>query len=270
MNRLVLGLAAVFVAANVGVVNAAIGFGDTSKYWAGWNNGSGDDARDVIGTPDFLNDAAGGVDLGANGLLQKITFSYNSAAACSPELLYGDLFLGVDGDSQWDYVVRTHVFGGGDQRAAMAQTNIALCIYDYSAAPIALGSPTAYQYSSQARRRAGGSWTGYNIRDWHPWALAAPDADKLMAGNVVFSGWQDYANPGVSFFDFTSLPGGGLDLSGASTLTIGFAMQCGNDVIHETVDLPKGNVPEPASLIVWSLLAVVGLLVVRHRRRGAA
>jgi len=252
-----LGLAGLVLLARVSAADAAVEIPDHSHYWPGWNNGTADDSKDSIGTPDFFNHVAGTVEFSPTGLIQSVTFHYNSTGAANNELLYGDLFLSVG--QGWDYVVRTNVFGGGDQTGSMGAAS--LSIYDYSGSPIAFDDSAAYQLSSESRRRGGGSWSGYGIREDHPWALASPDAARLMTDTVAFSGWQDAAANGSSTFDFTGLAGGGLDVSGFSHLTIGFAVQCANDVVFETINTPGSShvVPEPDAFVLWLLLGASGV-----------
>jgi len=59
----------------------------------------------------------------------------------------------------------------------------------------------------------------------------------------------------------------GNNLSGA---TVRWAPACGNDQLYLEAEIPKGVVPEPASLVVWSLLGGLGIAVVWYRRRKHA
>jgi hypothetical protein len=54
---LILGLLAVFFTGSIASATP-YSFGDSVTYWPGWQNGTGDDGKDVIGTPDFLGGTA--------------------------------------------------------------------------------------------------------------------------------------------------------------------------------------------------------------------
>ncbi|MBN2475896.1 MAG: PEP-CTERM sorting domain-containing protein [Pirellulales bacterium] len=67
--------------------------------------------------------------------------------------------------------------------------------------------------------------------------------------------------------DYADLDMFGDDLAGATIL---WAPVCGNDLLSVEVHLPKGEVPEPASLAIWCLLGIAGVAIGRCRRRKSA
>ena len=92
-----------FVVFGAGVARAEIlsfSFGDSSYYWPGWNNGTGDDTKDTIGTPNFI----GGKAVIENGLLTDLVFDRTAGTSLYSLLSPGDLFIDFDTYMQYTYM----------------------------------------------------------------------------------------------------------------------------------------------------------------------
>jgi hypothetical protein len=287
MRRFAVVLAVSIVLLGAGWTQASltVSFGDSTTYWAGWSCHSSTDTTytnnvinglDHLGVPDLFGGVANMLTINpSTSQLSSITLNYNSAVegnSVNRLLKYGDLFLDVDSNGTWDYVVRSDVLGTGAYSDSVVQASKTLDVRTF-ASGIAENSTSSYMLSNSSKTRDGANWSGYVIRYDHPWALtAAAWSNGTSAGTANFSGWQDNALAGSSTYD---LGNASINLpvnNGYYNITIGFAPQCANDVLYETIRVSAGSeaVPEPATMIVWSLLGATTWLGMRLRRRRAA
>lgn len=231
-------LAALSLLSAVDAGATPVAFGDTHRYWAGYQNGTGDDARDTIGTPDFLGGVA---DFGAAGLLTSIRFDYTGrftlTGSGNGRVIPGDLFIDAGSDGDWDYVVKL-VSGAHTPVASYAS----LSILDVS------GEPAAYLMSGSDNT---GYWRGWGIRDRHPYAW---DGGGSAVGTGSLAPFDQSAAGGSLFFSL----GAGLDVG--ANVTIALAPNCANDVLREKISAP---VPEPTAALVFG----VGLFVAARARK---
>uniref|UniRef100_A0A831ZZC8 PEP-CTERM sorting domain-containing protein n=1 Tax=Desulfacinum infernum TaxID=35837 RepID=A0A831ZZC8_9BACT len=235
-----------------------LAFGDSSKYWPGWGNTDNDswpgkdNNLDTIGDPNFTEGTVQVVDW----YLTEIQFTFEKWGTGNGwnKLEPGDLLLSIDGDTNWEYVV----YADNNTNKLDGKTPSS---WDYNlyAIDIALDNKTAYEMSGIDKT---GYWSGYLIRDNHPIGLKSKPAGSFL-GDVGFAGW------GTRALTFT-FPSGKIYL-GDGVLTIGFAVNCANDVIYETLELPRPPqhvAPEPASMLLMGT-GLVGLAgYVRARRKN--
>lgn len=237
-----------------------ISFYDNQNYWPGYANNDQDlwrppdDQRDTIGVPDFTG---GTVELNNQWYLTQIIFNFQSwgTGGTWDKLEPGDLFLSVDNDTDWEYVVyadnNTNKFDGATP--TLWDDNL-------YAIDLALDNSTAYEKSGQDNS---GIWWGYLIRDDHPIGLATAPVTGFL-GDVGFTGW------GTNTLTFV-FPTDTIKLD-AGVLTIGFTVNCANDVIYETLELPRPpqhSTPEPASMLLMGT-GLVGLAGFMRARKKSA
>jgi len=218
-----------------------VSFGDTVRYWPHYGNGTVDDTRDTIGTPDLLGGTATFND--STGLLTGVRVNYTGhfspVASGNARVIPGDLFLDVGSDGHWDYVMKL-VSGTQTPVANYAS----LSILDVSA----VGSPS-YLFTGSDNT---GYWAGYGIRDRHPYAWNG-GGTQIGTGNLT--GFNQLASGGYLGFGL----GSGLAING--NLTIGFAPSCANDVLLANVSAP---VPEPSAALIFG----IGLVAVTRGQRA--
>jgi len=229
-------------------------FGDSSNYWPGWGNGTGDDNKDVIGIPNFTGGTA---ELTGNKLTSLIFNQSVTSSSIWGVTSPGDLFINTDADNDWDYFVdlTNWTTAGKDNPDPGAgnyniyQINLFLGNKNNNPGYILLGT----DYSN--------GWSGYQIRDRHPVAYGG-DLPANAFGQVGFSGWDN--SPASEYiFNFASLNGGGLTL-GESFIT-GWTVNCANDVIYEKMNVPA---PEPATMFLLGsgLIGMAGFVRSRFKK----
>lgn len=215
-----------------------VSFGDDARYWTGYANGTGDDSRDTIGTPDLRGGTA---TFDANGRLTNVSITYTGyfslVASGNGRVIPGDLFLDLGGDGSWDYVMK---LVGGSQTPVASYAS--LSILDVG------GIAPSYLMSGSDNT---GYWRGYGIRDRHPYAW---NGGGTQIGTGSMSGFNGTANGGTLSFDL------GTGIVVRDSVRISFAPSCANDVLVADVTAP---VPEPTAALVFG----VGLAAVTRASR---
>ncbi|MBU1248094.1 MAG: hypothetical protein KKB70_05305 [Proteobacteria bacterium] len=169
-------------------------FEDTVNYWPGWANGTSDDSKDVIGVPNFTT---GTVSYQNGGIMTGFSVNYTAGSAYN-NLGSGDLFINVNNDNSWDYVVDLSGRNGGT-----------VGVYAFNVDYDATGS---YIMS-----------TGSGIREDHPTGAIVSGAPVAYA---TWSGLETWQNSGQVLT--TSIEGLNLDYE---VLTVGYTVSCANDVV---------------------------------------
>lgn len=214
-----------FLCASAGAT--VITFTDSSNYAPTWANGTWDDNRDVIGTPQITG---GSISID-EGILQSISFDYNSYSNLYEE---GDLFIDIGHDDNWDYVADT---SSGE-------------LYHITSMFSAIkGVNDSYYLTSDDYKRA--SWSNY--RDDHAVAMNK-EAQGLTYEFVSF-----FSLTGFNANTSTDVIFAGLDIDlGGQAFAFMFAPTCANDVVYN-------KVPE-ASTTLFLGFFLLGLGVTRRYR----
>lgn len=209
-----------------------ITFEDNSIIWPGWSSTI---KTDIWGTPDFTGGTA---ITNSSGYLTSLSFNITNTNDLFNKLIPGDLFMDVTGDGKWDYVVD---LVKRDSLSDSGWTSLTPTLYKLdtplSAAPSAVNS---YQLSYMA------GYSNDNIRAYQPVAYDNFSPKDTILNGVNF-GWPSLTttspnNKGVATFDFL----GAQDILLSSNFTVGWTVNCANDMIYENIN----PVPEPASMLL--------------------
>ena len=215
-------------------------FNDSVNYWPGFSSGTGDDNVDVVGVAPHIS--GGHVSINDHGYIDQITFTHTDGGSTSPDI--GDLFLDLDSNGYWDYVVDV-----ATQPGWTAQTQSTAAIYSFDTNEFAMNDAANYVY--------GGSYWGGGYRPDHPVGVKLVSGfgtDTGLIANIV----GPFVNNSPVVFSFANLFQLGTD-----PLTIGFAASCANDTIFTEVVAP---VPEPTTMLLFGT-GLVGLACLRGKRK---
>jgi hypothetical protein len=256
MRFVLMLLAAALLAVPTSASANTVAFGDTTIFWDGYSSpaGNSENNKDSMGnTPNF---SGGRINFTASNAIDSIEFDYivgnknlfeniGAQAGDPQQVNSGDLYLDLDNDKVWDYFVDVNGRNG---------------TYNLYAANIALGDVSKYIVSFDGGNPQRIFTTQpNNIRCAHPVDVFDPTSYMQVAGaSVSLSGYTKHG--GTLLFDFSGTP---ITLGAEQKLSIGYTVNCANDVIYETICAP---VPVPGA--VWLLgLGLSGLFGVRKLRR---
>ena len=222
-------------------------FGDESIYWPGWTDSynTANNTKDVVGTPDLTG---GKVVTDSSGNLTSISIRYTSVDSHNPiRYVAGDLFIDLDRDANWDYVVHNNYNTSNGHWTLSSTTSI---LYNLNNS-IARNS-SSYLLSNDTLNNGN---NGNGFRNDHPVVISDAALSGMTAlDSVVITDFSSTV-PGNVVFAFSG--GSAINVNWNSAI-IGFAPTCANDVIYS-------QVPEPATLLLLGL-GLFGMGIVSRKR----
>ncbi|MDO8954874.1 MAG: PEP-CTERM sorting domain-containing protein [Gammaproteobacteria bacterium] len=224
------------------VLATSLTFQDTINYFPGWENGTGDDLKDEIGTPK-VHSMTITFDENNNNLLQSVAINLEDRRLFDSLFINADKVSGESWDA-WDYMIRDNkTFGvdGGTSSGADAYTTWDSYVTEgiYSVAD-------NYNYTVVPAAATG-------ERQSHPNGIALSDLSLEM--NIVsnFITWDSIHD--MLIYDFTSLVN--FDIFLGQKFSFAYTPWCANDVMR---------VPEPSSLLLFGI-GLAGLTGIVSRRQ---
>jgi hypothetical protein len=197
---------------------------DTVNIWTGYGGPWGtaaENSMDVVGGPSI----SGGYVTVDGGFILTIAFHYTDWAY-PDKIKPGDLFLDMNNDGLWDYVM---AFNGAG-------------LYEVSSNSYLITGPDGT-----------GDWVGWDIRNNHPYAYDPDEFGALLGTGTIEGLPGSGAASGTLIFN---LPAGALPYS---SFTFGWTQNCANDVVLQ-------RVPEPGTLALLGLGLLGIAVAVRRRR----
>lgn len=221
-----------------------INFNDSFNYWPGYGNTvSGQNSKDVIGTPNLL----GGFFEITDHILTGISLDYTvPETSLWSSLAPGDWFLDLNCDNIWDIVIRSCKTqnGGG--------WNVYKVAIDYY-------NKNAYEMSTGPR---GSTW-----RKNHPvYAKGNYLKSSNKLGQAEFSGLVKNPKKNKTYTAYWDLDNLSIDLSDCTEFRYGFAMSCANDVLFGCIQIPYESAPEPGTLLLLGV-GLAGVACYARKRR---
>ncbi len=225
---------------------STVSFSDNTIYWPGYpGQTSSIDNTDENGVPKFKG---GRVDF-SGATLTDVAIGmkwYDNTNSLLQHLAAGDLFIDINADQTWDYVVHESATGGQ-----------ALWGIKSGGSPIALGTyspvkPDYYEYSNDTW-----VWSG-TPRKYHPVNIIPGNTDLEELHGVTFSDDMPGTLEGDGLY-YIYWAGLNID-TGGNAIILGWTINCANDVIYEKIPA----VPIPGA--IWLLFSgSVGLLGLKKR-----
>jgi hypothetical protein len=233
-------VAALLMISQIAAADSIISFQDHVKYWPNYpSRDATDNSQDTIGEPDITG---GRVIVDDAGFLKQVQFDFIGGWAYQV-MKPGDLFLDLDSNGSWDYVVSSYNDRDNSDENNKYIPSGSVGLYSTTGGSLLL---TGVDNPPQ------GYWHGYLFRNDHPFAYTGL-TDYI--GSASVSGGYPDNNPIV----FT-LPGQTLRFG--NSLTIGYTENCANDVVLETV----APVPEPSTIPLVGLGLAFGFIALKRKR----
>jgi hypothetical protein len=203
---------------------------DNTIVWPNWGTPA-ENSTPSIGEPMIIGGTVGVSDA---GYLKYVTYSFlNPPGWQFSTMKPGDLFLDTDGDQKWEYLLSLGYDGSAHKYVPTGNVQLFQFKSD-----VGMNDGAGYLITGADNT---GYWSGYGIRNNHPYAYVNYDNGIFQGFGSISGGISTLPGSSVTY----SLPDGVVKLDEFRNLTFGFTENCANDVVLENV-----RAPEPGSLIL--------------------
>ncbi|GFK93918.1 hypothetical protein NNJEOMEG_01756 [Fundidesulfovibrio magnetotacticus] len=263
---------------------------DTNLNWDGYNSSTyvttygtkyGAIPGDVIGIPDIkqIGFTFNGTHLTAVSVDFFLPTQQSRSSWNSDKLKPGDIFINIDNDTDWDYIIHNPdslVRPGGTATASSAQQKAAMdavkndvvdsqwTVYKADGAGLEYGNTATWAANYNMSTVYEYNLGGWDWRKNHPVQAKDPGDPTGITATVTWPTSVAVNTTSTDFWATWTLSGGGIELQGHHSMTVGFAVSCANDVFYERAPIPN---PEPASMLLMGAGAL-GISFLRRRARS--